>query len=188
MDNQICLAKAEETIVSDENGIRYIRRYPFWIRLFLFPWFLLCVPFIHLYLEHVRLVDWASPPVFETIFATLGFLVVPLSFSGMVLWFALFGDAVDLALNARTCEVILLRRSPFRNRLTCYPLSNLQIYKIALEANTAYDSAIVTMRMPDGVKVKIRSFYRDEEALSLVQHVEKLITNASKVSFCQPQH
>lgn len=180
------LSKSEETIISDEYGTRYERRFPFWIRLFLLPWALFCIPFVHFYLDSARSIDWVNPPLFGAIFATLGFLIAPLGFSGMIFWFALFGDAVDLKLDARSGEIILQRRSPFRNRLTRYPLSSLQISKVELEADhPAYDTAIVTLKMPDGVKLQVRAFFRDEEAISWARHVRKLIAAASEESFSQ---
>lgn len=183
MHNWKSLTKAEETLASDAHGTRYLREFPFWIRLFLMPWSLLCIPFIHLYLDSARSIDWANPPIFGAIFATFGFLIAPLGFSGMILWFALFGDAVDLKLDARSGEVILRRKSPFRNELTRYPLSSLTLHKVELEAdNNAYDSAIVTLKLPDGIKIRVRTFSRDEEAVSWAHHVRKLIAAASNRS------
>lgn len=176
------LRKSEETIISDERGTWYERKFPFWIRIFLLPWSLFCIPFIHLYLESARSIDWANHSIFGAIFATFGFFIVPLGFSGMILWFALFGDAVDLKLDARSGEAILQRRSPFRNRLARYPLSTLQISKVELEADhPAYDAAIVTLKMPDGVKVRIRAFFRDDEAMAWIDHVRKLIAAAPEI-------
>lgn len=172
--------KSEESVVSDEDGLRYERRFPFWIRLFLLPWSLFCIPFIHFYVGNARLIDWADPPIFGGIVATFGFLILPLGFSGMILWFALFGDAVDLTLDAKSGKVTLQRRSPWRNRLTRYSLAGLQIYKVELEADhPVYDAAIVTLRMPDGVKIRIGAFFRDEEAVSLVDRIGTFIAAAT---------
>jgi hypothetical protein len=136
--------------------MRYERKFPFWIRLFLLPWSLLCIPFILFYLGLVQSTDWANTPILGAIFATFGFMILPLGFSAMILWYALFGDAVDLKLNAQSGEITLQRKSPFRNRLTRYPLASLQIYKVELESDyPVYDAAIVTLRMPDGIKVRI---------------------------------
>ena len=41
------------------------------------------------------------------------------------------------------------------------------------------DAAIVTLRMPDGVKVKIGCFFRDEEAKYWVEQIRKCIDAAS---------
>ena len=66
-------------------------------------------------------------------------------------------------------------------RITHYPLSNLQVYKVELKSDyPVYDAAIVTLRMPDGVKVSISAFSRDEEAKYYIQRVRKLIAIASE--------
>jgi hypothetical protein len=175
--------KSEESIASDDHRLRYERKFPLWIRLFLLPWSLFCIPFIHFYVGNARLIDWADPPIFGGIVATFGFLILPLGFSGMILWFALFGDAVDLTLDARSGKVTLQRRSLFRNRSTRYSLAGLQIYKVELEADhPVYDAAIVTLRMPDGAKVRIGAFFRDEEAVALVDKIGKFIAAATAKS------
>lgn len=181
MVNPIILQKSGEFIVSNENGMRYERKFPLWIRLILLPWSLFCIPFILFYLGLVQSTDWANTPILGAIFATFGFMILPLGFSAMILWYALFGDAVDLKLNAQSGEITLQRKSPFRNRLTRYPLASLQIYKVELESDyPVYDAAIVTLRMPDGIKVRIGAFFRDEEAISWVQEVRKLVAGESE--------
>lgn len=62
----------------------------------------------------------------------------------------------------------------------------LLVSKVELEADhPAYDAAIVTLKMPDGVKVRIRAFFRDDEAMAWVDHVRKLIAAAPEHSFRQ---
>ena len=180
MDSRGFLGKAGELIVSNEGGIKYESRLPLWLRIFLFPWAFLCIPFVLFYLDSARSVDWADLPVFEVIFATFGFLIFPLCFSGLILWFVLFGASVDLRLDSRSREATLQRKSLFRNNITRYPLAALQIFKVELEADyPTYDAAIVTLRMPDGVKVKIGCFFRDEEAKYWVEKIRKCIDAAS---------
>ena len=92
----------------------------------------------------------------------------------------LFGASVDLRLDSRSREATLQRKSLFRNNITRYPLAALQIFKVELEADyPTYDGAIVTLRMPDGVKVKIGCFFRDEEAKYWVKQIRKCIDAAS---------
>jgi len=180
MESRGFLGKAGELIVSNEGGIKYESRLPLWLRIFLFSWAFLCIPFVLFYLDSARSVDWADLPVFEVIFATFGFLIFPLCFSGLILWFVLFGASVDLRLDSRSREATLQRKSLFRNNITRYPLAALQIFKVELEADyPTYDAAIVTLRMPDGVKVKIGGFFRDEEAKYWVEQIRKCIDAAS---------
>lgn len=180
MESRGFLGKAGELIVSNEGGIKYESRLPLWLRIFLFPWAFLCIPFVLFYLDSARSVDWADLPVFEVIFATFGFLIFPLCFSGLILWFVLFGASVDLRLDSRSREATLQRKSLFRNNITRYPLAALQIFKVELEADyPTYDAAIVTLRMPDGVKVKIGCFFRDEDAKYWVKQIRKCIDAAS---------
>ena len=180
MESRGFLGKAGELIVSNEGGIKYESRLPLWLRIFSFPWAFLCIPFILLYLDSARSVNWADPPVFEVIFSTFGFLIFPLCFSGLILWFALLGASVELRLDSRSREATLQRKSLLRNNNTRYPLAALQIFKVELEADyPTYDGAIVTLRMPDGVKVKIGCFFRDEEAKYWVEQIRKCIDAAS---------
>ena len=118
MESRGFLGKAGELIVSNEGGIKYESRLPLWLRIFLFPWAFLCIPFVLFYLDSARSVDWADLPVFEVIFATFGFLIFPLCFSGLILWFVLFGASVDLRLDSRSREATLQRKSLFRNNIT----------------------------------------------------------------------
>ena len=175
------LQRSEEFIIFEEDVVRYVREFPFWIRLFLLPWSLFCIPFVLYYLGLAQSTDWTNTPIFGVIFATFGFLILPLVFSTVILWFAILGDSIDLTLNSISREIILQRKSPFRSRLTHYPLSNLQVYNVELESDyPVYDAAIVTLRMPDGVKVSISAFSRDEEAKYYIQRVRKLIAIASE--------
>ena len=38
------LQRSEEFIIFEEDVVRYVREFPFWIRLFLLPWSLFCIP------------------------------------------------------------------------------------------------------------------------------------------------
>lgn len=181
MAKRVFSRKAEETITSDENGICYERQFPLWLRIFLMPWALLCLPFLFLYWDSAQSVDWANPPIAGAVFATICFVILPLGFSGLILGLALFGVAVDLRLDARSGETALRRKSPLRNRVTRYPLAALQIAKVELQADhPAYDAAIVTLKMPDGVKVKMGCFFRDEDAKFWVAQIRKTIDAAPK--------
>ncbi|QSX31991.1 hypothetical protein JYB87_09305 [Shewanella avicenniae] len=170
------LGKAGELIMSDEGCIKYDRHFPLWLRIFLFPWAFLCIPFVFLYVDSASSVNWVEPPVFKVIFATFGFLILPICFSGLILWFVLFGASVSLTLDSKSRVATLQRKSLFRNKIARYPLADLKIFKVELEADyPTYDAAIVTLRMPDGLKVTIGCFFRDEEAKFWVEQIRNCI-------------
>ncbi|MDS1137235.1 hypothetical protein [Nitratireductor indicus] len=111
------------------------------------------------------------------IFGTLGFLLLPLAFSGFLLGMALFGSSTRLRLDPGAGEAVLERKAPFRRRLTRYALGDVRIFKVELEADyPAYDAAIVTLRMPDGRKVRLEGFWRDDDAKYWVEQIRR-ITN-----------
>ena len=176
--------KVKEGIAFEGDAITYRSDFPLWLRFFLLPWVPICLPFISLYVQNSKGIDWANPPVAGMIFGTLGFLLVPLAFSAFLLGMALFGSSTRLRLDPGAGEAVLERKAPFRRRLTRYALGDVRIFKVELEADyPAYDAAIVTLRMPDGRKVRLEGFWRDDDAKYWVEQIRR-ITNpgSSQVS------
>lgn len=181
MANRSPMRKIEETITRDDGGISYERRFPLWLRIFLLPWALLCIPFILLYLDNAQSVDWAGPPLAGAVLATIGLVILPLGLSGLLLGYALLGTGIELRLDSRSGEAILRRKSPLRTRVTRYPLAAVRIVKVELEADhPANDAAIIRLKMPDGVKVKLGGFFRDEDARHWAEDIRTCLTAAPK--------
>ena len=106
------MRKSEETITRDNDGISYERRFPLWLRIFLLPWVLLCIPFILFYLDSAQSVDWAGPPVAGAVLATVGLVILPLGLSGLLLGYALLGAGIELRLDSRSAEAVNRLFSP----------------------------------------------------------------------------
>lgn len=175
------MRKSEETITRDNDGISYERRFPLWLRIFLLPWVLPCIPFILFYLDSAQSVDWAGPPVAGAVLATVGLVILPLGLSGLLLGYALLGAGIELRLDSRSAEAILRRQSPLRTRVTRYPLAAVRIAKVELKAyHPANDAAIITLKMPDGVTVKLGGFFRDEDARHWAEDIRTRLTAAPK--------
>lgn len=175
------MRKSEETITRDNDGISYERRFPLWLRIFLLPWVLLCIPFILFYLDSAQSVDWADPPVAGAVLATVGLVILPLGLSGLLLGYALLGAGIELRLDSRSAEAILRRQSPLRTRVTRYPLAAVRIAKVELKADhPANDAAIITLKMPDGVTVHLGGFFRDEDARYWAEDIRTRLTAAPK--------
>lgn len=169
--------KVKEGIAFEGDTIAFRSDFPLWLRFFLLPWVPICLPFISLYLQNTQGIDWDDPPIAGLIFGIFGFVLAPLAFSAFLLGMALFGSSTRLRLDPGAGEAVLERKAPFRRRLTRYVLSEVRIFKIELEADyPAYDAATVTLRMPDGKKVRIYGFWRDEEAKYWAEQIRR-ITN-----------
>lgn len=173
------ILKADQHISGDANGIRFEDRFPGWLRLVLLPWTPLCLPLIALYWQNARATDWANPPIMGILVSTTVFVILPLGFSALLLGVALLGRSTELSLDARAGEAVLVRKSLLQKRVMHFPLAQVEIVKIELQAyHPANETALVVLRMPNGAKVGMTCFFRDEDAQFWAAKIDRIIKAA----------
>ncbi|WP_226549906.1 hypothetical protein [Celeribacter naphthalenivorans] len=175
-DRPAAYAASGDRIAFDGDAIVYCSRFPFWLRPLAALGAIPAIWGVLYYIGALRQTDWSDPPWGDILLGTLLFLMLPLLVGGIFIGAALFGHSVDLRLDPVAGEAVLRRKRPFRNRVWRYPLGDVVIAKVELTADhPAYDTPVVVLRMPDGRRVRMGSFFRDQDAKTWVAQMRQLI-------------
>lgn len=137
------------------------------------------IPFFALLPSYIREVpaSYAFTSSAPEILLTLFFQLLPVALFVAAVYLTLFLGSTRLCLDPDRQSAEFTSRAPLRKIAETYPLQEVKIAYVALEADhPAYDEPHVLLAFPDGRKLRMECFYDDRETEAWVAAIRALIT------------
>lgn len=141
------------------------------------------IPFLALlpvYIREAPFSDWhtLSGPM---LLITLFFRLLPLLLFCAGLYFTFWHPNKTIRLDPDSKTAKLTLWAPLRRVNRTYPLQDMKIAHVALEADyPAYDEPHVMLKFPDGRRLRMECFYDDDETRFWVGEITARISDASE--------
>ena len=136
------------------------------------------IPLIALLPRYIRDVpaSYAFASSAPMLLITLFFQVIPVALFIAGIYLSLFHGSIRLRLDPERQSAELTSRAPLRTVTRAYPLQEVKIAYVALEADhPVYDEPHVMLKFPDGRKLRLECFYDDRETETWVAAIRALI-------------